>query len=252
MFEGRGRVWLEAWVLTRTGQAGTGSMRLAASFAVGTASGRCHTITASWWHQPETKHLPFPPCRVALGAKIDAELADRKGRMMQALLDRYKSGGGRSSSPPESGSKHSPPAAPPAIAEGGGASVNGSATPSIGCPFGHSSVPAAKPTAAALAAAEAVEREATGFETARHQLYAWDAVPGDFRDMVSAEAAQQAQQLGLVPMSTAGNADTDSGSSAQGSKLPGLPLAFLDHAWGQVPPLAQVRFTAQKHRFDLI
>lgn len=192
----------------------------------------------------QTKHLPFPPCRVALGAKIDAELADRKGRMMQALLDRYKSGDSPSSSPPESGSKRSPPAAPVGGAAGGGAGVNGSAPPSSSCPFGHSSVAAADPAAAAPAAAEAVEGGGAGFEAARPQLYAWDAVPGDFLGMVSAEAAQQAQQLGLVPMATAADGGTDSASSAQGSQLCGLPLAFLDHAWGQVPPLAQVRWGA--------
>jgi hypothetical protein len=63
-----------------------------------------------------------------------------------------------------------------------------------------------------------------GFEVARRRLYSWEGVPHAFRQEVTAELARQAEQLGLVP--------------APGAAC---PLAFLDHAWGQLAPLAQVR-----------
>lgn len=77
----------------------------------------------------------------------------------------------------------------------------------------------------------------SSFEVARQRLYSWEGVPAAFRDMVAAEAARQAQQLGLAPFASEGSG----AGAAGGPLLPGLPLAFLDHAWGQVPPLAQVR-----------
>lgn len=149
---------------------------------------------------------------------------------MHALLDRYRSGG--SASPPSSGAMHSPPAA------------QGAAAGSTGCPFGFGSSLAAIPTAvaAAPAAAEAAEAGADGFEAARQQLYSWEAVPAEFQDMVADEAAQQAQQLRLVPLTAAeSTAGAQNGGAGKGTQLlPGLPLAFLDHAWGQVPAPAQV------------
>lgn len=172
--------------------------------------------------------------RVALGAKIDAELADRKGRIMLGLLDRYRTGG--SATPPQDSTKHIPPAAQAGAGKG-------SPAPSSGCPFGHGSAPAAGPTAAALATTGVQEAGADSFEAARRQLYAWDAVPAAFRDMVSAEAAEQAQKLGLAPFAAESSSTSASGAESAGdhTRLSGLPLAFLDHAWGQVPPLAQVR-----------
>lgn len=168
---------------------------------------------------------------------MDAELADRKGRLMEQLLARY-SGGGGGASPQQQGreggrrggpgAQGGSAAAQAAGAGGGGASA---------CPFGHGRVPAAAvgTTTAMPAAAGPAAAAADGFEAAQQQLYSWEGVPAAFRDMVAAEAAQQAQQLGLAPF------ERGNGSTAGGPLLPGLPLAFLDHAWGQVPPLAQVR-----------
>ena len=75
------------------------------------------------------------------------------------------------------------------------------------------------------------------FEAARRQLYSWEGVPLAFRQMVAGELASQVAQLGLVPRPSLGAASAAGGGRRASAK----PLAFLDHAWGQLAPLAQVR-----------
>lgn len=142
-------------------------------------------------------------CRVGLGERIDAEVAHRKGRVMEEILRKVQQGGSKVQT-----------AAPGRTASG--------------CPFSRQlravAAPAPAPT---QPGAEPVPDPASGFEAARRGLYSWEGVPPAFCDTVTTDLAQQAQQLGRVPhrRGVAGAA----------------PLAFLDHAWGQVPPLAQVR-----------
>ena len=116
------------------------------------------------------------------------------------------------------------------------AAQQATATASSGCPFGHGGAAAAatKPEGAHAAAAGgggSPDTTFSSFEAARQQLYSWEGVPSEFASAVHAETARQAEQLGLVPHA----------SSSGGSGGPNKPLAFLDHAWGQVAPLTQVR-----------
>ena len=62
------------------------------------------------------------------------------------------------------------------------------------------------------------------FEARRRQLYSWEGVPPVFRQEVEGQLRRQAAELGLA---------TGPGGE--------LPLAFLDHAWGPLAPLAQHR-----------
>jgi hypothetical protein len=148
-------------------------------------------------------------CRVALGARIDAEVADRKGRLMDAIMSKYQQQQLLLQEQQQQLDGSS----------GGGA--GGSA----GCPFGYGSTAASADSGSTPASTGVAATAADGgFEVARQQLYSWQGVPLAFQQMVAAELAQQAQQLGLVVHPTAG----------------GKPLAFLDHAWGQMSPQAQV------------
>lgn len=160
---------------------------------------------------------------MGLGARIDAEQAARKGRMMAQILERHLA---RQQQQPEQLGEQpvgSPASSPPTVT----APLPARAT--SGCPFGRT-----KPAAAAQPAAAEQAAPAEGsLEAARRQLYSWQVVPPAFRDLVAAEVAQQAQALSLPPRPTlpsAGPADP----------LAGAPLCFLDHAWGALPPLAQV------------
>lgn len=181
-------------------------------------------------HVFEANMLVCP--RVALGARIDAEVAHNKGRVMYEILKKYQEKQQQqqqllhdSSGVAAAGNSASPRELP----------TRGS---SSSCPFGFgTSAPAApadvSPTAQqqhTAATTNAAEKVAGSFEAARQLLYSWDGVPADFQRMVAAEVAQQAQQLGV----------TVHGGTA--AALP-KPLAFLDHAWGQLSPLAQVQFT---------
>lgn len=178
----------------------------------------------------ETPVFPLlDACRVALGARLDAELAHRKGRIMQQILDRAAAG--------QTGAV--PAGGPATAASGHGVAEQPPKTDrqaqdvpaSSGCPFAHAH--AVAPAATNAAAPAAVEQhEAAGFEAARQKLYSWDGVTPAWRAEVVAELAQQAQQLGMAVCSD-GQVPAGSGSAK--------PLAFLDHAWGPLAPLAQVR-----------
>ncbi|EFN57798.1 hypothetical protein CHLNCDRAFT_143159 [Chlorella variabilis] len=158
-------------------------------------------------------------CRVALGARIDAEVAHNKGRMMDGILAKYQAG------QQEQGGSRGCPFAPPSPAPGTPARSG----PAAGtCP----AVPGA--TGSGSPAGTAAPDE---FEAARRQLYSWEGVPLAFRQMVAGELASQVAQLGLVPRPSLGAASAAGGGRRASAK----PLAFLDHAWGQLAPLAQYR-----------
>ena len=152
-------------------------------------------------------------CRVALGARIDAEVADRKGRLMDAIMIKYQLQQQQQQLQEQQLGNSS---------RGGGGGGSSS-----GCPFGYGSA-AASAACGSIPASTAITATAAaadgGFEVARQQLFSWQGVPLAFQQMVAAELAQQAQQLGLVAHPSAG----------------GKPLAFVDHAWGQMSPQAQV------------
>ena len=153
-------------------------------------------------------------CRVALGARIDAEVAHRKGLLMDAIMSKYQQQQKQQQQQQQQQLGSS--------SEGGG----GGGASSAGCPFGFGCT-AASAGGSSTPASTAVTASAAGdggFEVARQQLYSWQGVPPAFQQMVAAELAQQAQKLGLVAHPAAG----------------GKPLAFLDHAWGQMAPQAQV------------
>lgn len=156
---------------------------------------------------------------MALGARIDAEVAHNKGRMMDGILAKYQAG------QQEQGGSRGCPFAPPSPAPGTPARSG----PAAGtCP----AVPGA--TGSGSPAGTAAPDE---FEAARRQLYSWEGVPLAFRQMVAGELASQVAQLGLVPRPSLGAASAAGGGRRASAK----PLAFLDHAWGQLAPLAQVR-----------
>ena len=140
-------------------------------------------------------------CRVALGARIDAEVAHHKGRMMDGLLEKYQQ------------------------------------RQAAGCPFAPASpAPAPKPAPAGASPGAAGDGAEGSFEAARRELYSWSRVPPAFRSDVAAEVALQAAGLGLTPRPAA-----PGGPAAQlGGPDAAKPLALLDHAWGQMAPLAQV------------
>ncbi len=177
----------------------------------------------------ETPVFPLlDACRVALGARLDAEFAHRKGRIMQGILARAAAGqAGAASGPPWTAA-----AAQPAKQHAGQAGGQAAAAPAgSGCPFAHAAArPPATGDTAALGAAAA--DGITGFEAARHKLYSWEGVPPAWRAEVAAEVAQQAKQLSLLARPADG--------APPGAEL-AKPLAFLDHAWGQLAPAAQVR-----------
>lgn len=164
-------------------------------------------------------------CRVALGARLDAELADRKGRIMQGILAKVAAG--------QAGAAVGPAIASQS-AEQQAKQTDGqaqAALPGSGCPF--SSASGGRASAVDDATGPAMHAQAGGseFEAARQKLYSWQGVLPAWRAEVAADVAQQARQLGL--------AACPAGGPPAGHR-PAQPLAFLDHAWGQLAPLAQV------------
>lgn len=159
-------------------------------------------------------------CRVALGARIDAEVAHNKGRMMDEIMaryhQRYQAG---STAGAEAASTTDGFLAPASTVPAGKAAAGG------GCPFASRSLKDGSMEQQQAQAPSEASSGAAGFEAARQKLYGWEEVPAAFKQMVSTELEQQASLLGLVPH----------------SGQPYKPLAFLDHAWGQVSPLAQYR-----------
>jgi hypothetical protein len=170
---------------------------------------------------------------------MEAEAAHNKGRVMEAILQRY------SQRQLDDGS------AAAAVTTVGKHDGNKS-----GCPFASSSSRAddkqgmassvsteGQPggiTAGSQAQTLTAISLETEFEVARQQLYSWVCVPPAFRQEVTAELARQVDQLGLAPQHQHegyGAHDADSPAAVR-------PLAFLDHAWGQIAPLAQVRCSA--------
>ncbi|KAL4425507.1 hypothetical protein ABPG75_009523 [Micractinium tetrahymenae] len=187
--------------------------------------------------------LVFPQldrCRVALGARLDAELADRKGRIMHDILARVAAGQAAAGGPVAAAAGQATAGRP--TGEQAAPVSHAGALPSPaggGCPFAGDSAKSAAAVSSVAAdtagpaahGAVAVDGEA-GFEAARRKLYSWQGVPPAWQAEVTAELAHQAQQLGLTP-SPAGEVPAGSGLAK--------PLAFLDHAWGQLAPLAQCR-----------
>jgi hypothetical protein len=163
--------------------------------------------------------LPYLSSRVALGARIDAEVAHNKGRMMDEIMaryhQRYQAG---STAGAEAASTTDGFLAPASTVPAGKAAAGG------GCPFASRSLKDGSMEQQQAQAPSEASSGAAGFEAARQKLYGWEEVPAAFQQMVSTELEQQASLLGLVPH----------------SGQPYKPLAFLDHAWGQVSPLAQV------------
>lgn len=158
---------------------------------------------------------PPPACRVELGVRIDAEVADRKGKVMHQILRKHLQ--------QQQGKKE-------------GSSATGASSVALpnACPFGFSrnDAPLSQPQPALPAAAD-------GFEAALRRLYSWEGVPAACRDALASETARQAGELGLAPHPSL-STSAGGGSSSGSAPLPNLPLSFLDHAWGQMAPLAQV------------
>jgi tryptophan 2,3-dioxygenase len=214
-------------------------------------------------------------CRVELGRRTDAALSGRKGRIMDGIIlqigaraggggdggrEAEAEGGGGSNGGGSGcpfGHGHAAAAAENAALAAG---IAAAAAPDGSCPFAAAAATAAagaaaatvKPAAAPSAApappssAPACDDDPSVAETAAAlaRLYAWDETSGasasSFRERTAEKAREYALSLGLAPhpRGARGLATTAAAASSASSTTPAVPLSFLDHAWGAIPPLA--------------
>lgn len=136
--------------------------------------------------------------RSGLGVQVDAELSHIKGRMMQDIIDQYL----KTPSPSKDVSNEAAPV------------IRGA-----GCPFGGGG--------SSLSPSHSFDRISPPKSTTNSLfgVYSWEGLSVEACKSASSEVKRLAASLGLV-------------NHARGACGAGGPLAFLDHAWGQVSPRA--------------
>lgn len=189
-------------------------------------------------------------CRSQLGRKMDQELTAVKGRIMETILSKYGAStppGGAGSGPANGpttptgspstqvGSSRLCPFGAARSSASGGSALSARASVALGaggCPFGGSGTGSSSPSQPCPTAADSRgDAPMTAFEAARLWLYSWDAVLAALRSFVAEGMQAAVQQLGL--------------RAVHSHPLGPAPLAFLDHAWGQLSPTAQLRALQQ-------